>query len=1027
MYRGPALGLFTSPNPFSQTPNGTLKKADDVRFTAPGVIEPRRGFRYVEASFGGDDSLADIFAFYADTILMAYDLTNVSLYTDSWTDFDGTFLPVGANRMRFEGAARSMFFNTSQGLKAWDGVGNAGQPVNAGSPAGLDLDARPDSANGWQTANTAVAYRYTLCSKDAFGRVIEGAPSGRATLRNLISVPIGSLVKDGAGTVTAEYNSGQNPFVLSIGDVIELSPGETDFPAGPKTITAVGNNSSSFQYAEAGGSAFSTVVQVFSIATSGLLTAWLPPDATTQMFVRAYRTHNTLGSANETPGDEFFQVYESAYLSADDLAAGFVQFVDTAPESTLDVPLYTNNNNGDGALQGRYQPPKSLDITYWASRMWFANAEQKERLLLAVLGTGEPDGLTPGSDLEIYHSEASNVTFIGVDYNPLLPAPDTLAADIIPTGGTLGAGTYAYRIVATAATGSVYSLPSTEETVTIVSGATNVITVNWHEVAGATGYDIYGRTAGGELKLASVGAVESWDDDGSGTPAGALPVRPSMADFFYVRTDADPGLNIQTTAQSLVRSINLSINNSATVAVNAYYIASEGGIPGAILLQARSFGDDQTFSLFSSNTPQAWQPQLPSTPLSPPFPPPVSTVNAHAARLWYSPLGIPDAVPLGNYEPVNSDNDPILRIFPLHYRLLVFKTDGIYTCTNLEPFTITKLSAYKLLAPDSVCVLEDRVYALTDQGIVTISDSGLVEISNPIDDVFNAMMSPGDIETLAQRAFGVSYRSERQVILWVPQLNDDGTVTEDNAQAFVYSTLSEGFTRYAFGARCAAINPTTNALEFGPTDKNQLCLENKALNNLDYYDLSYFVGSPTDVDGAEVTFTHSNAQLMEVGDALRSEALDYYSIVAVDGDTVTLSGAPGWAGEVSITLYKSIACAVEFNKLTGALPADLKMVGQASFLFRENGVHDVNAYFYSEIETTHSDVTLETAGWGEFPWGGVQYGSPTKQILRVEPIPTPAAQCAQFSVGFSTRQALAKFGFLGIDVVEVEDAQVNRG
>lgn len=997
-----------------------------MRFTAAGILEPRRGFRYIDNGLGTASSRADSFAYYAATILAAYDLTKVSLFTSSWNSFAGAYLPVGANRMRFEGAARTEFFNTSQGLVAWDGAGNAGQPVGAGAPQGLDMDVQPDTANGWQTADSAVAYRHTICSKDAFSRIIEGAPSGRATLRNKITVAVGGLVRSGT-EVDVTYNAGQNTYVLQVGDLITLSPGETDFPAGVKTITSVNNTYSTFTYTEAGSAVASTIAQTFSIATSGLVTVWLPPDATVQNFVRAYRSFETLGGAGDTPSDELFQVYESAYLSAADLAAGFIQFVDTAPQDTLNVPLYTNTNTGDGALQANFQPPVSLDIVYWAQRMWFANTANRHQLEFAVIGCGSPDGLVAGSDLEIYHSGPVNVTFIGVNYDPLLPAPVPVTFTTSGTGGSLGAGTYYYRVVATAAVGAVYSLPSVEASVVVASGSTNKNTVKWNTVAGATGYSIYGRTSGGELLIASVGVTNSYIDTGSITPSGPLPTRPSMGDYFYVRTDSDPGANIQTTAKSLVRSINLSVNNTATVALNAYYVSSEGGIPGSIALVARSFGDGSSFSLYSSNTPQAWAPQLPSTPVDNPFVAPKSSANLHPAGLFYSKYGQPEAVPAGNFEAINSDNDSILRIFPLHYRLLIFKTDGIYTCSNLLPFTVTKLSAYVLLAPDSVCVLEDRVYCLTDQGVVTISDSGLVQVSNPIDDIFNAMMSPGDIATLAARAFAVAYRSERQVILWVPQFNDDGTVTADNEQAFVFSTLASGWTRYAFGARCAAINPATNSLTFAPPDNNEMCGENKSLTDLDYYDLALTVGSPVSVSGADLTFTSTIAALMTVGDVLKSTANDYYPITAISDTTVTVSGSTGWTGASTLTLYIAIEPAIEFNKITAGTPADLKMVGQVSFLFRENGVHDTNTSFASEISPLAEDVLKAAHGWGEFSWGGVPYGSVAPQLMRVEPLPASAAQCAQLSVGFSTRQALAKFAFLGLDAVEAEDTTANRG
>jgi hypothetical protein len=86
--------------------------------------------------------------------------------------------------------------------------------------------------------------------------------------------------------------------------------------------------------------------------------------------------------------------------------------------------------------------------------------------------------------------------------------------------GTLAAGTYFYRVVAKNSTG--VSLPSTETSLTITIN--HGVNVNWHEVIGATGYDVYGRTTGAELKIGSTdGKTYTFLDDGSVTPSGALP------------------------------------------------------------------------------------------------------------------------------------------------------------------------------------------------------------------------------------------------------------------------------------------------------------------------------------------------------------------------------------------------------------------------------------------------------------------------------------------------------------------------
>jgi len=91
-------------------------------------------------------------------------------------------------------------------------------------------------------------------------------------------------------------------------------------------------------------------------------------------------------------------------------------------------------------------------------------------------------------------------------------------------GGALTAGAYKYVITAINANGE--TTQSNELTGTTAAGnLTN--TLVWVAVPGATGYNIYRTAAGGgtgtELKLATVGAVTTYNDAAVGAPSGALP------------------------------------------------------------------------------------------------------------------------------------------------------------------------------------------------------------------------------------------------------------------------------------------------------------------------------------------------------------------------------------------------------------------------------------------------------------------------------------------------------------------------
>lgn len=85
--------------------------------------------------------------------------------------------------------------------------------------------------------------------------------------------------------------------------------------------------------------------------------------------------------------------------------------------------------------------------------------------------------------------------------------------------GTLGTGTYYYRVTALNSFGE--TTPSAETSLAITGPAG--VNVNWDGVPGATGYKVYGRSTGAELLIAQVGQVTTYLDNGSITPSGAMP------------------------------------------------------------------------------------------------------------------------------------------------------------------------------------------------------------------------------------------------------------------------------------------------------------------------------------------------------------------------------------------------------------------------------------------------------------------------------------------------------------------------
>jgi hypothetical protein len=116
---------------------------------------------------------------------------------------------------------------------------------------------------------------------------------------------------------------------------------------------------------------------------------------------------------------------------------------------------------------------------------------------------------------------------------PLAPTFVITSITDTSTGGTLADATYAYRVVATNAQG--HTLPCTEVTHVVANGTgTSTTTTTWNVVPNATAYQVYGRTSGAELLMATLlspnGSILTWTDNGSISPSGALPTSDTTTD-----------------------------------------------------------------------------------------------------------------------------------------------------------------------------------------------------------------------------------------------------------------------------------------------------------------------------------------------------------------------------------------------------------------------------------------------------------------------------------------------------------------
>ena len=131
-------------------------------------------------------------------------------------------------------------------------------------------------------------------------------------------------------------------------------------------------------------------------------------------------------------------------------------------------------------------------------------------------------------------------------------------------------------------------------------------------------------------------------------------------------------------------------------------------------------------------------------------------------------------------------------------------------------------------------MLGSRIYALTDQGVVAMSETGFEVVSRPIEGALLALFSGSQEMKDATEAYGfaVSYETEREYHLWVPTASSDTTAT----QAFIYNYSTGAWTRWTKDARAGYVLPGADLEYLADPDAAQALVERKARTLDDYSD-----------------------------------------------------------------------------------------------------------------------------------------------------------------------------------------------
>lgn len=688
------------------------------------------------------------------------------------------------------------------------------------------------------------------------------------------------------------------------------------------------------------------------------LTITIPSGITTSHFFQVYRSESSGGAAIE-PDDELGLVYENN-PSSGEISAGTLTFVDRTSDDLRGATIYTAVSQ-QGIANGNERPPQSDDMEEFEGSIVYANTKTKHRKTFTILGTTGTTGIAYGD----------TITIAGTTYT---------------AAGTEDIATRKYAVYGTA------TITGDTNTSTSITNVSSSVPLRIGQTIAGT--DI----PAGTTVVSFTPTTITLSQAATGSTVGVT----------LTLTAGTPAQNIADTAASLVRVIN---RNSTNTTVYAYYLSGPNDLPGQILIEERGLGGS-AFSLTASARGTAFNPVLPTSGTT------VSSSNDDFANgLMFSKTEQGEAVPLINVRRVGSANSAIRRIKKLRNSLFIFKErEGIYRMTGTSPenFQIELFdSSAKLLAPESVAVVNNQIWCLCDQGITVVTETGVSVVSRPIENLILSLFG-SSLNNVRYLSFGVGYETERQYIL--------STVTESAdtvpTQSFVFSVFTQAYTIWPNSYLAGIVSPVDDRLYLGNGSTNHLLQERKARTYADYIDY----GVSATIDSFNLTtVVLDSVSGVEVGDLLYQSDTVRSLILSIDvafNEVVvedTLTWTPGAA-----TVYKAIPCSLEYAPITGGNPGSAKQFPELSMFFKEARFNNATVGFATDASPAFEHVPiagslLGTWGlgpWGSAPWGGTLTTKPIRTL-----VPLEKNRGSFLRVSFDHRQAYGYFKSLGFAAV----------
>lgn len=327
-----------------------------------------------------------------------------------------------------------------------------------------------------------------------------------------------------------------------------------------------------------------------------------------------------------------------------------------------------------------------------------------------------------------------------------------------------------------------------------------------------------------------------------------------------------PIIDIAGSIDATARKLCKIINKDPSAGVYAFYLSVGTGLPGEILLEARDLNADPFYLAVGLDAiKNKFNPELPVYPGVGTFPLTVGSDDEQLPnRIYYSKVNQPEAVPSANTLDIGTQDSAILRVIALRDNMFILKEDGVYIITGstAPDFSVRLLdNSAKITAADTAVVLSNRIYCLSTQGVIAISDAGVSIVSRPIENLILGVTNSK--YNFQYMSFSIASESDRAFIMWLPTLTSDDVAT----QAYRYNIFTNTWTRWTNSATAGIVNSFDDKIYLGAGDLNTISQERKNFDRTDYADRSFLTSFiEGGLNGASLVM--SNASNLKVGDSL---------------------------------------------------------------------------------------------------------------------------------------------------------------